>query len=306
MEKALRNLNLLRTYESAARLNSYSKAANELCISQAAVSQQMRQLESILGSQLFVRKSKQMLLTAKGKTLLEATQQALSILQKGINDVSEETLAGELTVTSTQAFTALWLMPRLHKFLALYPDIEIRILSSANFEDLKEHHIDLAIRFGINVEQNTADSLTCEYIGQDKVIPVCSAKLATEHHFNAPEDLLNTWLVSIDSRGPYDWQAWFDHYGSNKYQTHQRWTKVQSTDMALNAVLNGHGCAMVAHYLCGELLAAGELVIPLDLPHPNVVKRYFVYDPSSAKLKRLALFMAWIRKELNLQFENNR
>jgi len=298
MEKALRNLNLLRSFESAARLSSYSKAASELCISQAAVSQQMRQLESIIGNQLFVRKSKKMLLTAKGKTLLDATQQALSIIQKGISDVSSEALAGELTVTSTQAFTTIWLMPRLHKFLAMHPDIEIRILSSADFENIKEQHIDLAIRFGLNVEQNTDTSLVCEYVGQDDVVPICSPILAREHHFSEPEDMLSTWLIRIGNRGPYDWPALFEHYGSDKYQAHQQWTTVQSTDMALSAVLNGHGCALIARYLCEQHLASGELVIPLDLTHPNVVKRYFVYDPNSARRKRLAVFIEWLKKEM--------
>ena len=146
MDKALKNINLLRSFECAARHQSYSKAASELCISQAAVSQQMRQLETALDSQLFIRKGKNMLLTEKGKTLFQAAEQAFSILRKSINEIKAEGIAGRLTITSTQAFMTLWLMPKLHKFSALYPEIEISVMASPGFEDLKQQHIDLAVR----------------------------------------------------------------------------------------------------------------------------------------------------------------
>ena len=305
MDKAFRNLNLFRSFECAARHNSYSKAATELCISQAAVSQQMRQLEAYLNSQLFIRKHKEMLLTAEGKSLQEATQKALSILQQGINDVRNEPIEGKLTITSTQAFVSLWLMPRLNKFLERHPGIEISVLSSASFEDLKEQHIDLAIRFGLNVEKFTDKSLVCQYFGEDEVYPVCSVNLVEQLAIEQPSDLLNAWLIELEKPGAYDWASWFNLAQVTNCESHQYWTKVHSTDMALSAVLNGHGFALIARYLCAEQLNSGALVVPVDLPHPNKVKRYFVYDPQSAKRERLKVFMQWLEQEMATEMRNN-
>jgi len=298
MNKALKNLNLLRSFECAARHQSYSKAAVELCISQAAVSQQMRQLEASLGSPLFIRKDKKMLLNQKGKTLFQASEQAFQIIQKSINAITQEGIAGSLTITSTQAFIALWLMPKLHKFSALYPEIEISVTTSPGFEDLKQQHIDLAVRFGMNVEKNTPIGYSCEYFGEDPVYPVCSAQLAKTMNFSKPADLLQTWLVSLETPGLYNWPSWFEHCGVTAYKHHQRWTNVQSTDMALNGVSNGHGFTLAARYLCIEQLKSGTLVKPINIAHPEVVKRYFVFDTDSAKLTRLNLFTQWLKAEM--------
>jgi len=298
MQNVLRNFNLYRSFECAARHNSYSKAASELCISQAAVSQQMRQLEEEIGSKLFLRKNKQMLLTQKGKVLFEATKQAFAILQKSINDIKDEGISGSLTITSTQAFTSLWLMPKLNKFSMLYPEIEIRVKSSSSFDDIKQQHIDLAIRFGLNVQENTEPGLTCEYFGEDPVYPVCSSQLAKTQSFKAPIDLLKTWLVSLENPGPYDWPSWFESKGIKEYQKHQHWTKVHSTDMALNAVLNGHGFTLAVRYLCIQQLISGELVMPVNIPHPNVVKRYLVFDADSARIGRINVFIEWLKQEM--------
>jgi LysR family glycine cleavage system transcriptional activator len=298
MNKVLKNLNLLRSFECAARHQSYSKAASELCISQAAVSQQMRQLEASLDSQLFIRKDKKMLLSQKGKTLFQASEQAFQILQKSINAITREGIAGSLTITSTPAFIALWLMPKLHKFSALYPEIEIRVTTSPGFEDLKQQHIDLAVRFGATVERNTPTGYSCEYFGEDPVYPVCSAQLAKTFNFSKPADLMQTWLVSLENPGLYSWPSWFESCGVSSYKEHQRWTKVHSTDMALNAVSNGHGFTLAAHYLCIEQLQSGSLVKPVNIAHPEVVKRYFVFDADSAKIARLNIFIKWLKIEM--------
>ncbi|WP_233558118.1 LysR substrate-binding domain-containing protein [Alginatibacterium sediminis] len=300
MNTKLPNFNLLRSFESAARHQSYSRAANELCISQAAVSQQMRNLESNLGVQLFQRKGKKMHLTEPGVTLLKAAQKAFGILQESVNAITKQELAGSLTISSTQAFIALWLMPRLSQFSALYPEIQIRVLSSAKYEDLKLEHIDLAVHFGNQVKRNTNPEYACEFFGEDFVYPVCSARLNDSFNFEEPSDLLNSWLVGLDQANSYDWSSWFDHCNVRTYQNHQQWTLVHSTDMALNAVQNGHGVALAAHFLVRDKIDSGELVIPIKTPHPKSIQRHFVFDPQSSKLARLNVFMRWIESEMSV------
>ncbi|GEA12138.1 LysR family transcriptional regulator [Alteromonas sp. KUL49] len=118
MDKRLRWLNNLLCFEVAARHQSYSRAAQELFVSQAAVSQQMRQLEKNLGVSLFRRKARKMELTPQGHTLLQACQKGFSEVVHGLNQVQEEPIEGDLTVSSTQAFCALWLVPRLYEFFS--------------------------------------------------------------------------------------------------------------------------------------------------------------------------------------------
>ncbi|TPH13985.1 LysR family transcriptional regulator [Litorilituus lipolyticus] len=293
-----KNINLLVTFECAARHQSYSTAAQELCMSQAAVSQQMRQLEQALNTKLFIRKAKQMLLSQQGEILFDSSKKALGIINQGICQIYQEDIAGELTVTSTQAFTSLWLMPRLQSFAKLHPNIQIRFLPSAGFEDFKQSQIDLAIRFGTQIKENTPKNLICEYFGEAFVYPICSAELAKGQNLALPNDLLSTWLVTLEKPGAYDWGTWFKSVNVTGYDQHKQWTKVNSTDTALTAVLNGHGVTLAAPYLCKPQLDSGELVIPFNFPHPATVKRYMVYDQNSTRLTRLKVFMEWLKEEM--------
>ncbi|KZN30393.1 hypothetical protein N480_05425 [Pseudoalteromonas luteoviolacea S2607] len=293
-----KNLNLLVTFECAARHHSYSLAAQELCISQAAVSQQMRQLEGLLSTRLFIRKGKQMHLSQSGRVLFEHAQQGLSILNQGVNQLREESIEGELTITSTQAFIALWLMPRLQSFTEQYPNIQINVSSSASFVDLKQYHLDLAIRFGANVEQHTPNNLNCDYFGESNVYPICSSLLAQQLALHKPEALFKQKLVTLESPGPYDWPSWFNNAGVSGVENYKQWTKVNSTDIALSAVSSGHGVTLAVPYLCQRQLDSGELSIPFNIPHPNTVKRYFVYDPTSPRVARLKVFTQWLKAEM--------
>lgn len=135
----------------AARHESYSMAADELCITQAAINQQMRQLEQNLQVKLFRRSARRMLLTSQGQVLFEACRNGFGEIITGLNKVQEELLEGSLTVSTTQAFCALWLLPNLFKFFNQYPDININTLASNKIESLHNGKIDIAIRFSIDV-----------------------------------------------------------------------------------------------------------------------------------------------------------
>lgn len=294
-----KNINLLVTFECAARHKSYSLAAQELCISQAAVSQQMRQLEQTLDTKLFIRKAKQMCLSQKGEVLFDSSKKGLAIINQGISQIHQESKAGELTITSTQAFTSLWLMPRLKNFATLHPEIQVRFMPSAGFESIKKSQVDLAIRFGTQVKENTPEELISEYFGEASVYPICSAELANSLDLTLPSDLLSTWLVTLEVPGAYSWEAWFNSVNVTGYEQHKQWTKVNSTDTALTAVLNGHGATLAAPYLCKHQLDSGELVIPFNIPHPATIKRYMIYDPQSSKLTRLKVFMEWLKEQIS-------
>ncbi|MFD2179361.1 LysR substrate-binding domain-containing protein [Veronia pacifica] len=297
----LKNINLLVTFECAARYRSYSLAAEELCISQAAVSQQMRQLERSLTCRLFIRKNRKMLLTQQGKMLFEHTQKALNIINTATGKLQSEGVAGELTVSSTQAFISLWLMPRLQRFYERHPDIQIHFVSSAAFDDLRQSHIDVAIRFGSDDDVTKQPGMASEYFGENRVYPVCSPREAEK--LKHPNDLRSCRLVTLEKPGSYDWMSWCKHARVEGIDSHNSWTYVATTDMALNAVIHGHGVALSVSYLCQEQRDKGQLVVPFDLPHPIPVKRYFIYDAQSAKRTRLDIFMQWLKDEMASECE---
>jgi len=301
MDKRLKHLNNLRSFESAARHQSYSKAAEELFVTQAAVSQQMRQLETSLGTRLFSRNGRKMHLTNSGEKLYQATHQAFDILLKGFNSIQTEDIAGSLTITSTQAFTSLWLMPRLYRFSVKHPEIKIRVLSSNGIEDLRQGHIDLAIRFRTTLDSEIFDDMVYEFVGEDHVYPACSPQLAQEMNFQEPQDILKCWLVGLEHEGSVNWPTWFKQAGIEKYQHHKRWTQVSSGDMALSAVLSGHGFTLASQALFSQYVDTGQLVIPFDIKHPVSFKRYYVYDPNSAKRARLDIFIAWLKEEAMME-----
>ena len=299
MENKLRHLNNLRSFESAGRHQSYSKAASELSISQAAVSQQMRQLEVSVGIKLFSRHGRRMELTQSGLKLHRATQQAFETLINAFSDIQCEGVEGSLTITSTPSFSSMWLMPKLHEFSTKYPGIKIRVASSNQMENLEHNHIDLAIRFSSESRDKNSEGLVYEYFGEDDVYPVCSAKLAQEMTFTTPQDILKTWLVRLEQPVPFNWESWFENAGVKTYQEHEQWTEVVSTDIAMSAVLSGHGFTLAAEYLFSQYLEMGALVIPIKIKHPLSVKRYLVFDANSAKKARLDIFMSWLKKEMN-------
>jgi len=298
MDQRLKYLNALRTFESAARHKSYSQAAEELFVSQAAVSQQMRQLEQGLAVKLFVRSGRKMLLTNSGEILYESTNLALNLLIKGLNSIQNEEVAGDLTITSTHAFCSLWLMPRLYKFSRQHPDINVRILGSNQKEDLQKKHIDLGIRFDVSNRIEDSEHLVMEDFGEDVVYPVCSPKLLQHMWLKSPKDLLDCTLVSLANERLVTWETWFEHAGVEGFQKLTKKTEVTSSDMALNAVLSGHGVTLAASAMFSQYIPTKQLVVPFKIKHPIIWKRYLVYDANSAKRKRIQVFIDWVRTEM--------
>ena len=298
MDFRLKQLNLLHTFESAARHQSYSKAAEELFVSQAAISQQMRQLEAKLNTSLFVRSGRSMLLTIHGETLYRACHQGFLEIASGLNAIQSEGLAGDLTITSTQAFCSLWLMPRLYKFSLLYPDINIRVLASNAVQDMKKKHIDIAIRFSLSIDQLAADNMVVEPCGHVSAYPVCSAELFNRGDLTSPQELLNYQLIYLANESKVTWGSWFEHVGVTGYKQHKKKTEVTSTDLALSAVLGGHGITLAATELFAPYLSTKQVVVPFDIKHPIEWQRFILYDAHSSRANRIKVFTEWLKQEL--------
>ena len=137
-----------------------------------------------------------------------------------------------------------------------------------------------------------------EDFGEDVVYPVCSPNLLKHMWLKSPKDLLDCTLVSLANERLVTWKSWFEHAGVEGYEHVTKKTEVTSSDMALSAVLSGHGVTLAASAMFSQYIPTKQLVVPFKIKHPMIWKRYFAYDPNSVKRKRIQVFIDWVRTEM--------
>ncbi|WP_087019028.1 LysR substrate-binding domain-containing protein [Thaumasiovibrio subtropicus] len=295
MDSRLRYLSGLRYFEVAARLKSYSKAAEELFVSQAAVSQKIRQLEEALGCKLFLRQGREMLLTEKGSTLYKQISHGFEHIISGLNQISSEPIDGVLTVSVPPSFAARWLMPRLWKFSMHFPNIPIKIMTSCADLALRHSGIDVAIWQG--EEMGNSEGLLKELLLQEAVYPYCSPLLAEHLAFTEAAQLLQCWLIHFDSND-FPWETWFELAGIEMDKSKVQWMEVGTFDLAMNAVIAGHGVCLASESLASDYVERGMLVRPFDIGITPGLKFWLFSDPDSPRRQRIATFSAWLQGEI--------
>ena len=295
MDKRLRTLPLLRCFEACARHQSYSVAADELAISQAAVSQKIRNLEQQLKVRLFAREGRKMLLTKAGSTLFKAVTDAFVTLSGAFNGIQTEPLAGVLTVTASPSFCSRWLVPRLWKFAALYPNIAVRALASTQYEELRNSDIDVAIRQG----DNFVSKVHQEILLVDPVFPVCSPLVAQQVSLSSPHCICDMQLVEAINPGPFSWRNWFAKANIEMQAGKLSWLEVTTWEMGINAVLSGHGICLSAACMAQDMLDAGVLVKPFSIQLEPGLMFSLLYDDESPRIARIQAFRQWLKDELS-------
>ncbi|MCY9844829.1 LysR substrate-binding domain-containing protein [Vibrio caribbeanicus] len=291
MDSRLHHLPGLRYFEVAARLNSYSRAAEELFISQAAVSQKIRQLEDGLGCKLFVREGREMRLTEQGKILFKHVSQGLESIITGLNQLQSEPVEGLLCVSSTPSFASCWLLPKLWQFSSQHPNIPIRIETSCDEPNLKQGNIDLAIWQGEELDNMVG--LHKEFLFEEPIYPFCSPHLAKNIELTSPEQLLSSWLIHYQSGG-YPWQSWFAQAGVKMNKESVQWTEVSTFDHAMNAVVAGHGACLASDSLANDFVNRGLLIKPFQIGMNPGIQFNLFYDHESPRLKRIQAFTNWL------------
>jgi LysR family glycine cleavage system transcriptional activator len=296
MDKRLRHLPLLRCFDAAARHQSYSLAAQELSITQAAVSQQIRNLEQHLNVTLFTRQGRGMLLTKQGKTLADSVAKAFVQISDGFDRIQVEPESGTLTVTASPSFCSRWLVPRLWKFSQLYPDVQVRALASAQYEDVRHSDIDVAIRQG---EVMTAE-VHQEVLIRDPIFAVCSPRVLTEHQLTSPEQVGACWLVEAIGVGRtgYSWKDWFKLANVPMQEGKMSWMEVTTWEMGINAVLSGHGIFLTSACMVQDMLDSGALVKPFNIQIEPGLCFSLLYDDESPRIARIKVFTDWLKQEL--------
>lgn len=296
MADLLKYLNLVRTFECAARKGSYSKAAEELCISQSAVSQQVRRLEELLSNKLFSRVGHEMKLTTSGQQLYEQISSSLANISQALNVAKIDELKGEVTISSTHIIISSWLAPRLYKFRNSYPEISIKLISSNDFQNLEEEQIDLAIRYDAPPYSLLKSTHLAEYIDSEAIYPVCAPSYVKGYSISKPADLCQNWLVRLH---PKAWEWWLKSAGIEFQADTLKYIDVTSGDMALNCILDGHAAMLLGETVISDYLPKGQLIVPFNISHPDKLNRYLIYNKNTYYKQRVKVFSDWLKSELS-------
>ena len=294
----LPSLDLLKGFEAAARLLSFTKAGDELFLSQSAVSRQIQELEEQLGVRLFERRHRALELTEAGQALHAASAQVLATMRA----VTDRLRAGRgrqtLAVTTTQAFASLWLIPRLAGFTRTHAELDVRISAETRVLDLERDGLDLAIRHG---PATLAGSDAVRLFGE-RVFPVCSPKLMKDakRPLRVPADLRHHVLLKYDDpEGRHPWLHW------KTWLEIERLTDLRPAgslsfsgyDQIIPAAIAGHGVALGRSPLVREAIASGELVAPFKRSADPARAYYAVLSKNSAGRPEVADFVAWLKEE---------
>ncbi|WP_047048582.1 LysR substrate-binding domain-containing protein [Vibrio mexicanus] len=295
MDNRLRHLAALRYFEAAARHCNYSKAASELCISQAAVSQKIRQLEETLDCKLFMRQGREMILTDKGSTLFSEVKKGFEHIVAGLNQIQSEPIEGLLSVSCPPSFASRWLLPRLWKFSVLHPSIPIKVNSTCDSPDLRHGHVDLAIVQGETLEEDV--ELTRQTLIEEKIYAYCSPQLAKSMDLSDPEQLQRCWLVHYGVES-ISWQNWFKAANVEINTDQIQWMEVETFEMALSTVMAGHGVCLASESLASSLIEQGLLCRTFDIGMSPGIKFSMCSDPNSPRKVRCSLFSDWLVSEV--------
>ena len=293
MSTRLPPLNALRTFEAAARHLSFTKAADELFVTQAAVSHQIRTLEDHLGARLFRRASRALMLTDEGQALLPAVRDAFDRLLAGVRRVEDLCCGGALTISTTPSVAASWLAGRLVRFQALHPEIELHLGATPRLVDFAREGIDCGIRYG----EGDWPGLRAERLFQTALMPVCSPALRDgPHPLRKPEDLVHhTLLHALD--GGDDWRLWLRAAGVQGIDP-TRGPKFDSITIVLQATINGAGVGIGRRQLVEAEVESGRLVAPFELELTDECAFYFVAPEAAADQPKVVAFRNWLLGEV--------
>ena len=295
MPDRLPSLTALRAFDAAARHMSFAKAAEELFVTPAALSYQIKALETELGFPLFNRLNRAVSLTEAGKALAPGTSDGFAALLNAWRDARKVTEGNVLNVTAGPAFTSKWLAPRLYDFAQTHPDIELRFVASLRLMDFERDGVDVAIRFS---RTEAEDDLYSIPLIQEWMTPMMSPQLAQD--IESPKDLARATLIHDDTikffRQPTDWPAWCRGAGISIDTDHG--PRFSQADHALDAASSGAGVVLGRISLATKALEAGQLVAPFELGLQSEAHFRFVCPKGTEKRPHVIAFEKWVKKEI--------
>jgi LysR family glycine cleavage system transcriptional activator len=299
MLRHIPGLQALKAFDAAARHLSFTRAAEELNVTPAAVSHQIKELEEQIGVSLFQRTSRHMQLTRQGHILKPAIVDALAGLTRALQRIREADNPTQIRLTASPSIAAKWLVPRLDRFLDTMPDADVRIDVSSSVLDFERDDVDVAIRFG----DGNYPGLAVDRLFHDVIFPVCSpALLKGRKPLREPRDLLAHTLIHLDyeAQGAVwpNWRMWMLAAGIRDFND-TRGLHFGQTSLAVQAAIDGHGVALGDSSLVADDIAEGRLVKPFELTlrSPPQFAYHLITRRDTAERPMVKAFRNWIMAE---------
>jgi LysR family transcriptional regulator, glycine cleavage system transcriptional activator len=292
-------LNGLRAFESAARNLSFAKAAEELHVTPAAISYQIRVLETKLGTKLFRRLNRAVVLTDTGAQLFPGVRNSFEGLHRAVGGIATPTRSDRVVnATISPHMAAKWLVPRLSRFIERYPNIDLRIGASNTTIDLTGDQADIAIRYNLGDNKG----LVAEKLMDEAVTPMCSPELLNgTPPIRTPADLQHHTLIHDDTLRRHwpespGWSKWMDLAGLPEHDA-SAGLHFNHSDHCLDAAIEGSGIVLGRRAMASRDIEQGRLVAPFDLDLPFRGGIYCVTTPEKANNPNICAFRDWLREE---------
>jgi LysR family glycine cleavage system transcriptional activator len=302
MRRPLPPLNALRAFEAAARYLSVTKAAEELHVTPAALSHQIKGLEDFLGLKLFHRRARAIALTDAGQLLYPGLHAAFIQVRQAVATLERISNDRVLVISAPPGFTAKWLAPRLYRFLMADPEIDARVSANLSLVNFAKDGVDVAVR-NMPVDRATDPDLVVEKLIDIQLLPVCSPKLLKRSGgLKVPEDLRRFPLIHDESLAPRaalpTWADWLKAAGVEGVDV-SRGLRFNSADHALEATVEGAGILLAHKLLAYDDLRTGRLVAPFDLELSSDRAIHFVCPKAGEARPHVMAFRAWLKEEVS-------
>ena len=288
MLRRLPALNALKSFEAAARHESFTRAAEELCVTQGAVSHQVKALEEELGIKLFNRERQRLVITESGREYLGVVRDALDRIALGTERLMQRQSSGALTISTSPDFAAKWLVHRLGRFAETHPDIDLRVSATMHHVDFAREEVDLAVRHG----EGTWTDMHLQRLSPEQLFPVCSPKLIDgRRRLSRPGDVLKFPLLHLDA-GKKDWSNWLEAAGV--VDEPPAGPVLNRASMLIDAAVDGQGIALARTTLAAGDLISGRLVRPFAV-NLRLSKTYWIVCPkATAMLPKIKRARDWL------------
>ena len=290
MTRRLPPLNGLKAFETAARSESFTRAAQELNVTQGAVSQQVKRLEATLGLKLFRRERQRLILTEAGRNYLVVIRDALDQIAVGTQRLLQRQESGVLTISTSADFAAKWLVNRLSRFAERHPDVDLRVSATAPYADFARDDVDIAIRHG----DGNWPGLDVQRLYSERLFPVCSPRLvAGRKRITKAADLLKFPLLRLEDAK--NWARLFEAAGVKAPVGPG--PVLNRASMLIDAAIDGQGIALARTALAAWDLINGRLVRPIDVSL-RMANTYWIVCPKSAlTVPKITTFRNWVFAE---------
>ncbi|VVD94557.1 LysR family transcriptional regulator [Pandoraea eparura] len=284
----------LQAFEAASRLGSFIRAAEELHLTPSAVSHRIRELERLLGIQLFHRIHRSVILTDAGRKFARNVGDAFGQIESGVQEISRAGKSDLINVHVVPSLGAQWLMPRIARFTTMYPDVDVRITASGEKVDLEDGMVDFDIRYGAGLARAGIET---EMFPPEPIVALCSPNLVEGNPcLRTPTDLSHQMLIHSEVN-LYTWRNWeADHPGVQLNL--ERGPRFDRSFMSIFAAIDSLGVCLESMLLVERQLASGVLVLPFGKEGPRIECHSLNYLSSRGHLPKMRLFREWLMQAL--------